>query len=177
MSRRSDRGTLRDAAPYRRKIETLVGHGATTTAIAAATGLTRPAVDYIRRAETRSLRAFAATALDQVTLADCIAHTEPSGMCPAVGTIRRLEALLAIGWTHDEIHARIGLASRRIMRDQVTQVTRRTHDNVSALFDELCMTLGPSEHNRARARRFGWLPPLAWDDLDDPDELPQGCAA
>ena len=52
-------------------------------------------------------------------------------------------------------------------------VTAETRAAVAELFDRWCMTLGPSRLSRDRARAAGWLPPLAWDDIDDPDEQPQ----
>ena len=51
----------------------------------------------------------------------------------------------------------------------------RVHDDIAALYDEL-WDQQPPTHTRAQrvgrsyaltvARRHGWLPPLAWDDID-----------
>jgi hypothetical protein len=50
---------------------------------------------------------------------------------------------------------------------------RQTVNDIDALFRELSMTPGPSAITRRRALRFGWLPPLAWTNIDDPDERPE----
>ncbi len=52
---------------------------------------------------------------------------------------------------------------------------------VDALFEAWCMTPAPTTTGRQKwsvsyaksvAARHGWVPPLAWDDPDDPDETP-----
>ena len=169
--------TMTSAAPARAKITSLVAAGTTTTAIARVAGLTRPAVDDIASGRTTMLRSYTAGALDEVTLAACIAVTPPRSLVPSTGTIRRVEGLLAMGWTHDEIHARTGIATRRLLRDGSAHVTAATHRTIEDLFSRLCMTPGPSAANRARAHRYGWVSPLAWDNIDDPDETPSGVAA
>lgn len=170
--------TLTDAAPYRRKIQMLIRQGATTVSIAAATGLTPTSVDYIRKGQP-TVRRYAAEHLELVTLADCLEHTAGHGWMSATGTARRIRALLAIGWTHEHLHAATGIATRRHVKGDKGRVTRRTHEAIAGLYDRLSMTPGPSEQNRARARRLGWVPPLAWDDelIDDPTARPRGVAA
>ena len=107
---------------------------------------------------------------------------------PALGTTRRLRALYALGWTSTDLapllgvgHARVGhLASER--QEKVHRVTAA---KVAEVYDRLSMTVPqdpdvlPSPrhcrvHDRQRrmAARRGWAPPLAWDDIDDPDETP-----
>lgn len=94
---------------------------------------------------------------------------------PALGTQRRIQALHAIGWSLSEIARRIG-----VTRSQMDRVLKRSHvfartaRATVVLFRELCMTPGPSTRARLAAKRKGWPPPLAWDDIDDPDETPGG---
>lgn len=47
-----------------------------------------------------------------------------------------------------------------------------TVDRIAALFRRLAMLPGPSKVARTVARRNGWVPPLAWDDIDSPDATP-----
>lgn len=102
----------------------------------------------------------------------------------AVGTIRRLRALACLGWSAAELAKRTGYSEIHISR------TRRgiNGDNVTVgfattirrIYDELSMTKRDTHHGRktmAVARKNGWLPPLAWDAIDDPQERPQGIAA
>lgn len=100
---------------------------------------------------------------------------------PALGTRRRLRALLAIGWTAQLLADRLGYVSEQGAQNLIHQETRatvhrRTHLAVAALYEELSMTPGPSHLNRLRAHGKGWEPPLSWDegDLDNPDAVPHG---
>jgi hypothetical protein len=62
-------------------------------------------------------------------------------------------------------------------------VLASTANHVADVYERLAMRF-PPETNRhekaaaARARnlatRMGWPPPLAWDDIDNPDEKPRG---
>ena len=92
---------------------------------------------------------------------------------PPLGTLRRVQALAAIGWSVAEQARRLGMPRLRLDRlDQREYVQARTARAVDALFRELCMTPGPSKRARLAAERQGWQSPLAWDDIDDPDEFP-----
>jgi hypothetical protein len=92
--------------------------------------------------------------------------------------VRRIRALQAIGWTHAEIAAAAGLSVDAI-RSPVhrgTSVYRATADGIERAYDALCMKVAPDSRNarycRTAAARRGWAPPLAWDNIDDPDERP-----
>lgn len=98
---------------------------------------------------------------------------------PALGTQRRIRALQAIGWRISDIADALGLANSRGVCQPLWQlltrdvVRRTTAERVAALYDQWCMTPGPAAaRNAAMARRRGWAPPLAWDDIDDPMEIP-----
>ena len=96
------------------------------------------------------------------------------------GTRRRLQALAAIGWNHHEIARRLGYPRWKVNKAlEGAYVDIRVHDDIAALYDEL-WDQQPPTHTRAQrvgrsyaltvARRHGWLPPLAWDDIDTDDE-------
>ncbi|WP_345368269.1 hypothetical protein [Saccharopolyspora cebuensis] len=93
------------------------------------------------------------------------------GRVPAVGVRRRIQALYALGWPEKELAARLGyrygLTWMYHRRPTISAVTAR---RVAALYEQLCMTPGPSARTRARAAAAGHRPPLWWDDIDhDPD--------
>jgi hypothetical protein len=94
----------------------------------------------------------------------------------ATGTRRRIRALVANGWTLEELGARLGgitpAAVSRLARWDV--VLRSTADRVAALYIDLADTPGPSQKSARRARTRGWLPPMWWDDdtIDDPNYQP-----
>lgn len=90
-----------------------------------------------------------------------------------VGTRRRLQALVAIGWTQRLIGQELGVVQSRVKAlTHQDGVTARVAFEVRDVFDRLSMTIGPSNPTRIRAAAKGWLPPLAWDDIDNPDEVP-----
>lgn len=104
----------------------------------------------------------------------------PSRLVPVTGTRRRVEALQWLGWSAAEI-------SRRLGRNPtwLTQTTRKhavirreTAEAVARVYDGLSMRLpNPATQSerlsvgrtQALARRRGYAPPLAWDDIDNDD--------
>lgn len=107
-----------------------------------------------------------------------IAGLNPPGYVPALGTIRRLRALVAIGYTSTWLAEELGwkltvvlrLTNHRAPESRTVHVD--TRDQVAALFERRCMIPGGNDRSRARARKQGWRPPLAWDDIDNPAEKP-----
>ena len=92
---------------------------------------------------------------------------------------RRLQALVALGWSMSEIGRRLGLRHAAnvipIVRGE-RRMTVATARKANALFEELCMTLPPADtvpqrvtatRSRRYAKEQGWVPPLALEDLDD----------
>lgn len=96
---------------------------------------------------------------------------------PAVGTTRRLQALVAFGWSQSYLCARLGITDSNgtcLFTGKRTSVTAATARKVEALFAELQLTPGTNQRARTRGLRRGWAPPLAWDDdtIDDPAAVP-----
>jgi hypothetical protein len=102
-----------------------------------------------------------------------------------LGASRRLQSLVALGWSQSQIAQRLGMLPGNItaLVHGRGKVTYRRHRAVVELYDELSMVLPPQNDKwervaASRARRYakanGWLPPLAWDDdrLDDPTYRP-----
>lgn len=92
---------------------------------------------------------------------------------PMAGSRRRVEALAAIGWPKAIIARACGWHETNLVRlTQQAMITTRMADRIAAVYDDLHMTPGPSRRAKIRAARKGYLPPLAWDDIDDPNEQP-----
>ena len=95
------------------------------------------------------------------------------GVVPALGIHRRIHALQALGWTQRDLCARLGWQHRRIAmllcHDRIACSVAR---QIADLYEELSGEPGPSEKTRRIAVSKGWMPPLAYDDIDDPDEIP-----
>lgn len=105
---------------------------------------------------------------------------------PSLGCTRRIQALIALGWSQSKIAGRLGITPRNftvLVHGRRPLVTVATNRAIRDLYDELCMRRPPEEEwrdkiaasrSRNYARSHGWLPPLAWDDehLDDPAYRP-----
>lgn len=108
-----------------------------------------------------------------------------------VGITRRVQALHTLGYTLAELavecgtsretlgHLR-GLRSTRAQSPERLFVRTSVAEGILAAYDRLQLTPQPVDrfHTRTRnlAREHKWAPPLAWDDIDDPDERPHGTA-
>lgn len=100
----------------------------------------------------------------------------PSGLVPALGTRRRLQALAFMGYPVSWLSARIGVgtaATWRLLHGRSTQCEAATYTAVKALYRS--HALRPHDGARAdltrrTARANGWLSPLEWDDPDAEDE-------
>ena len=100
------------------------------------------------------------------------------------GVQRRLQALVALGYTWERLDDELGEISRQSEKwalGRMAYVFPSTHAKVVEVYERLSMTLPPTStpaergaatRSRNRARRNGWLPPLAWTNIDDPDESP-----
>lgn len=102
----------------------------------------------------------------------------PNPPIPAIGTHRRIQALVTLGWSTAELSRRLGKHRSYLTKVlSVDRVDAATATAVEALYEQLSMTRNSSRTaNRTAmdAESRGWLPPLAWDDIDDPDEQPTG---
>lgn len=102
------------------------------------------------------------------------------------GTVRRLQALVACGWSGSKLSQRLGLLPSNgwpIINGHRDRVTVATATAVRDLYEELWDTPPPADNHRdriarSRAQRHaaanGWMPPMAWDDdtIDDPHAQP-----
>lgn len=102
----------------------------------------------------------------------------------ATGTLRRLEALHARGWSRRTLAARLGVEPNGLRNIVLTgQASGRMVRAVRALYEELWDVAPPSSTPSERAaitrtlrwaREHGWVVPAAWDEetIDDPAAQP-----
>lgn len=101
----------------------------------------------------------------------------------SAGTVRRLQALVAVGYSQARIAALLGVPSAELRVKGRTRVTAARARAVRELYDELWDTPPAAERRgekisvslaRAQAEANGWAPPMAWDDdsIDDPGAEP-----
>lgn len=112
---------------------------------------------------------------------DPIKYAHPNRPLNGCGTQRRLQALVAIGWTQTELGARIGMTVQNmgiLMHGDSVMIEARTVRAVLALYDDLWDKPKDGDFASRVARRsaekYGWVSPLAWDDddIDDPRKEP-----
>jgi hypothetical protein len=155
-----------DAKPVRAHLDRLHDAGYTWRQIAELSGVTEAGFYGIGE----KVQARTAHAVLAVPVPVFVAGNK---FIPAVGSIRRVQALAAMGWPQVEIAARIGVDQRglsHMLRQQF--VTGKTAQKIRRVFDELHMTPGPSRRTMLVARNWGYVTSMAWDDMDDPDEKP-----
>ena len=112
------------------------------------------------------------------------ADLAPAALVDATAARRRLQALVALGWSQAKLAARLGMTPSNfgamLDRGQVLAATDRA---VAALYRELWDRAPDESTHRAkisasRARNYargrGWPPPMAWDDeaIADPAAVP-----
>ena len=161
--------------PIRQHLQALVDTGMIPERIAISAGVGGATVRRLLNSET-------ARFVTGATARKLLAVTPDSSTLAAQGRVngrvtrRRLQALAAIGWNHHEIARRLGYPRWKVNKAlEGAYVDIRVHDDIAALYDEL-WDQQPPTHTRAQrvgrsyaltvARRHGWLPPLAWDDID-----------
>lgn len=106
---------------------------------------------------------------------------------PGVGTRRRLQALVAIGWSQAKLAGRLGTTPAnfgKVIHGHTTNdVNVATARAVTKLYDELWDQVPPHSewrdhiaYTRALGHAVGydWFVPMAWDedDIDNPDAQP-----
>lgn len=111
---------------------------------------------------------------------DRILRTRPRPT--TAGVQRRLRALAVIGYSAKEIADRAGIAYpesiKALRRESSREFVRAgLAEAICRVFDELHMVSAPSTRASVRLARMavrqGWVPPLAWDDIDYDPEPPR----
>lgn len=176
---------LVDAQPARDHINALRAQGMGWKRIAIAAGL-EPSVLWKLLYGDRKRFGRPSNRITPRTEAAVLAVTldrAPKSVIDGTGTRRRLQALVAIGWSQAKLGEQIGVSSANfnslIHGRRGGSVTVARAEQVAALYDRLWDQEPPAStrwdctalaNAKRAARRWGWAPPLAWDDetIDDP---------
>jgi hypothetical protein len=169
-----------DAGPVREHIAALRGAGIGVERIADLAGLSvshirqldepgRSTTPAVQRVRPSTAGRVLGVRLDNVSRA-------PGSRVGATGTRRRLQALMATGWAPELLAAHLGRRPNSLCRSMTGRsVTARTAHEVVSLYEQLWNTSPPqttseqrgaADAAKAHAAAKGWLPPLAWDDID-----------
>lgn len=171
---------LVDAAPVREHIADLRNAGASIPAIAKAAQVSTATLARIlygtlgQRPNPR-MRPDSAKAILAVRAEEC---PIPDGaLVDATGTRRRLQALVAMGWSFTALGPQVGIHQRPLGDlARAERITAGSARKVKAAYKRLIL-ITPEQggvHSQARAlarrvaAREGWVMPGAWDDIDDP---------
>jgi hypothetical protein len=97
-------------------------------------------------------------------------------LIPALGSSRRIQALMCLGWSTPAIASRAGIHPKQVWwTTQQEHVTRAVAARIAAAYEAMHMALPPTDTKsqrisvavtRKNAERNGFAPPLAWDDID-----------
>lgn len=180
-----------DATPVREHVRQLMACGIGAARVAALAQVPRSSVGHLlygdpARGEAPSRRIRTATAKRLLAVRFSEAYLAPGTAIEAAGTRRRLQALMATGWSGRSLAKQLAMEPghlHRILggRPAVTAATaRRVRELYDRMWDQPPPEATRGERisavkTRAHAARRGWPPPLAWDDdtIDDPDARPQ----
>jgi AraC-like DNA-binding protein len=169
-----------DAAPVRDHIAALRAAGIGVERIAQLAGLStshiRKLAQHGHGDSPTTQRVRPSTAALVLTVGIDNVSRAPHSRVDATGTRRRLQALIAIGWTPELLAAELGRRPSSLLRSMASpSVTARTAADVANLYQELenttpsqatSETRAAADAARAHAASQCWLPPLAWDDID-----------
>lgn len=171
--------SLVPAGPIIDRLHTLHDLGWSFEAIAAWNRAgTAAALQRIRTGRSTNVeRKFAPIATLPVTVA-VPPHLPDSVYVPALGARRRVQSLLRLGWPHTDISAAAGVTSYSFSKTNGSYRRLRAGDwrRIDTAYEHLSGRPGPSRVTMLRAQSSGYLAPLAWDDIDDPNEHPTQAA-
>ena len=158
----------------RAHIDLLIGRGMTQAQICEASGvgtgtmcrITHGVHDTVSRHLAAAILAVQPQRIEKVR----------AGWVDACGTRLRLHALSAIGWTWTAIAAEMGVHQESVQRWSTAHtVNASSRAAVIAAYERLWNQPQGDVRALARARKNGWLPPMALDDdrLDTPGYRPR----
>lgn len=169
-----------DPAPVREHILALLAAGIHQAAIARAAGVAAKRVQLIQHCQTDRGGNSLQTRIHYKTAERILAVPVPENQVPALGSIRRVQALVTLGYPLFELAHRIRVAEHELAEVAVKRPAMVHADLAAAiagLYDQLHMVPGPSADARKQARHYGWAAPFAWEStaaLDDPAAVPEG---
>lgn len=155
-----------DGEKARAIITDLRDAGWTWQAIADAAGMSYRGIILIARGVHQDVHYSTLKALEAV-------HGEPpSRLVPTWPTARRVQSLMRAGHTSPRLAELTGVAQVQlaaIAREEPAKVNRRTAETVDKAFQRL---MSEPVGTPTRNAKPDWVPPMWWDDIDDPEEQP-----
>ncbi|MEV6413885.1 hypothetical protein [Kribbella sp. NPDC051718] len=181
---------LVDAGPARAHIQSLLNQGMGLKRIIAVTDLSSGMLWKLmygkRRPDGRQVPAKRITPRNEERILAIQLNVADGARVDNTGTVRRIQALVALGWSQSNIARRLGISRANFtpIAQGLRPATTGAHDRaVRGLYAELSMKKPPETTHREKlvasrsrnyAKAHGWVSPLAWDDesIDDPAAKP-----
>jgi transcriptional regulator with XRE-family HTH domain len=179
-----------DAGPVREHVRSLQAAGIGYKRVAALAGVAPSTVaKIIHRDPSRAdggprARVEPETARRILAVRAAVDTVSDGGVIDGTGTLRRLHALHARGWSRRALAARLGVEHNTLTHIEKAETSSgRLARAVRALYEELWDQAPPSATPAERAaitrtlrwaEQHQWVPPAAWDDdlIDDPSAVP-----
>lgn len=163
-----------DIEPVIAHIQRLMDNGWSLRHIEEAAGVNRRGMYNIRNRHQKTVNHETAARIFALRSA-----TTPY-LVDATGTRRRIQALVAIGWSMAAVDRKSGICDGTlgdIAAGRNLSITSHTRAAVASAYKQLVFRPGPSGWSRAFAAKRQWHGPLAWDDIDDPAAEPEATPA
>lgn len=176
-----------DAEPARAWVRELMAAGIGWQQVAALAGLSKSTVANLLYGDPQRGLAPSKRVRPETERRLLAVSKDPSNIVKvvdAVGSCRRLRAMAVNGWTMKLLASHCSLSEQTIgdiASGRRTQIYPSTAREIRSLFKQLWNKQPPEgtvqERRaagiaRAMAKRNGWMPVGAWDDIDDPDAVP-----
>ena len=146
--------------------------GMSQTLIARQAGVSQAVVSYITTGRNKTVQTEKARRI----LAVQPRRFDGNAERPALGAIRRIRALYSLGHSRADISALSGLSVASISclaEGRWNVLDNEAATALAAAYRQLANKRGTNWKNERRAAAEGWAGPLAWDDIDDPNEQPE----
>jgi hypothetical protein len=183
-----------DAEPARQHLQELQTAGVGRRRISELTGLDQANIWRIQHGQPKHCKQppkqiRRATADSILAVSASIEMLAGTALVDATGSHRRLQALVAVGWSQRRLAVRLGISPANfgsmMRRPRVLASKARA---IRDLYEELWDTVPECRSTQerlavTRSRNFaaahGWAPPMAWndEDIDNPDATPSLDAA
>jgi AraC-like DNA-binding protein len=165
---------LVDAGPARQYIRGLMAGGLSRPKVAELAGLSTSGLArllYGSGGQPPCKRIRTETAEKILAVHPTLDDYPGGALIDSTATHRRIQALAAIGWSLSEQARLAGRLHKHFspVLDK-SRVPARLARQVRDVYERLSMRPAPAGYSATRTRRMaaarGWLPPLAWDDVD-----------
>lgn len=157
-----------DATEVRNHLAMLTGQALSMRSIAAAAGVSVHTVSGILAGQERVTRKVAEPLLAvRLKVPDKASRQTTEPFVPKIGAVRRIQALLALGWRYSDMTEAGAPRCELTHHQQGRWITRTTHDRVAKAYRILVSRgQGPSRKTRTIAAQRGYLSPAHWADID-----------